>query len=169
MDRAQKQVSIEALQQTLQDQTTVLVLHATGLTVAEVTDLRQQMRAANAGYKVMKNTLAKRAVEGTKFAALQQMLKGPTALAYSTDPVAPAKVVADFAKKSGKVTFVGGFLGDQQLDAAGAAALAKLPGLNELRAKIIGMLQTPATRIAVVLKEPAGKLARVMAAKGSQA
>jgi large subunit ribosomal protein L10 len=166
MDRAQKQASIETLQQTLQDQTTVLVVHASGLTVAEVTDLRRKMRAANTGLKVMKNTLARRAVEGTKFDGLKTMLKGPTALVYSTDPVAPAKVVADFAKTNDKIKFVGGLLGAQLLDAKSAAALAKLPSLNELRAKIVGILQTPATRIAVVLKEPAGKLARVMAAKG---
>lgn len=168
MDRTQKQTAVKSLQKSLADQTTVLVLLASGLTVAEVTDLRRKMRAANANLKVLKNTLVKLAVDGTKFAGIKQFLKGQTALAYSTDPVAAAKVVADFAKTNKKISIVGGALGEKLLDAKGAEALAKLPSLNELRAGLLGILQTPATRIAVVLKEPAGQLARVLAAKGRQ-
>ncbi|MGB4100314.1 MAG: 50S ribosomal protein L10 [Alphaproteobacteria bacterium] len=169
MDRSVKQAAIDGLRTTLEPQYSVIAYRPKGLTVAEDRALRQKMHAANAGMQVIKNTLAKRAVDGTRFAGLSVYFKGPTALAYSADPVAPAKVLADFAKANPKLEIVGGVLGELTLDAQAAQALAKLPSLNELRARILGMLQTPATRIAVVLKEPAGKLARVVAAKSRQA
>ena len=168
MDRSVKQAEIDDLRTVLEQQYSVIVYRPMGLTVAEDRALRQKMLGANANLRVIKNTLAKRAVDGTRFAGLSVYFKGPTALAYSADPVAPAKVLADYAKGNTKVTIVGGALGELVLDAHAAQALAKLPSLNELRAKILGILQTPATRIAVVLKEPAGKLARVLAAKGRQ-
>ncbi|MEJ0062068.1 MAG: 50S ribosomal protein L10 [Alphaproteobacteria bacterium] len=169
MDRSLKQAEIDDLRTVLEKQYSVIVYRPKGLTVAEDRALRQKMHAANADMRVIKNTLAKRAVDGTKFAGLSDFFKGPTGLAYSADPVAPAKVIADYAKgNNNKVEIIGGVLGEQTLDATAASALAKLPSLNELRARIVGMLQTPATRLAVVLKEPAGKLARIMAAKAKQ-
>jgi large subunit ribosomal protein L10 len=165
MDRTVKQAAIDDLRTVLEQQYSIIVYRPKGLTVAEDRVLRQKMLGANANLRVIKNTLAKRAVDGTKFAGLSEFFKGPTALAYSADPVAPAKVLADYAKGNVKVEIVGGILGELVLDAKAAQALAKLPSLNELRAKFLGLLQTPATRIAVVLREPAGKLARVVAAK----
>lgn len=140
-----------------------------GLTVAEVTTLRRQMREAGAGFKVTKNRLARRALEGTKFAKLAPLFKGPTAVAYSTDPVAAAKVAISYANANEKLTIVGGAMGDTLLDPNGVKALATLPSLNELRAKLIGMLQTPATRVAQVLRAPAGQLARVFGAYANKA
>jgi large subunit ribosomal protein L10 len=165
MDRSTKEATIDELRTELGQHYSVIVFRPQGLTVAEDRALRQKAIAAQTRMRVIKNTLAKRAVDGTQFAGLAAHFKGPTALIYSNDAVAPAKVIAEFAKTSKKVEIVGGALGEQMLDARGAAALASLPSLNELRAKLVGMLQTPATRIATVLKEPAGQLARVLAAK----
>lgn len=161
MDRSEKQELITSLHETLKGAELVVVTRQSGLTVAEVTDLRSRMRAAGAGYRVTKNRLARRALEGTKFTGLSTLLTGPTALAYSKDPVSAAKVATTFAKDNDKLTIVGGVMGDQVLDPDGIQALASLPSLNELRAMLIGMLQTPATRIASVLQAPAGQLARV--------
>jgi large subunit ribosomal protein L10 len=169
MDRSVKQAAIDDLRTELDQQYTVVVFRPMGLTVAEDRVLRQKVIGANAQMRVIKNTLAKRAVDGTRFAGLSAHFKGPTALVYSSDPVAPAKVIADFAKTSKKVEIVGAALGEQMLDAKATTALAALPSLNELRARLLGLFQTPATRIATVLKEPAGQLARVLAAKGRQA
>ena len=169
MDRSVKQAAIDDLRTVLADQETVVAFRPMGLTVAEDRALRQKVIAGNAQMRVIKNTLAKRSVDGTRFAGLSVHFKGPTALVYSKDAVAPAKVIADYAKVNKKVEIVGGTMGEQTLDARSIMALAALPSLNELRAKLLGMLQTPATRIATVLKEPAGQLARVMAAKSKQA
>jgi large subunit ribosomal protein L10 len=168
MDRTPKEQSISALQQALSGATLSVVVQQVGLTVAEVTDLRRKMRAAGADYKVIKNTLAKRALTGTQFEKLQPLFKGPTAIAYSVDPVAAAKVAFEFAKANDKLKLIGAGLGDLVLDAKGVEALAKLPSLNELRGKLLGMLQTPATRIAGVLQAPAGQVARVLSAKAKQ-
>lgn len=167
-DRAKKQATIAALQEALAKSDMVLVTKQSGLTVAEVTDLRRKMRAAGVGYKVAKNRLVQIAIKGTKFEGLAAMLKGPTALAYATDPVAPAKVAVEFAKKNDKLKVIGAVLSGDVLDEKRTKALASLPSLDELRAKLVGMIQTPATRIAGVLQAPAGQLARVMAAKAKQ-
>jgi large subunit ribosomal protein L10 len=142
----------------------VVVTRPNGLTVAEVTDLRRRMRAAGATYKVAKNRLAGLALEGTRFDGIAPMLKGPTALAWSKDPVAVAKVAVEFARINDKFTVLGGALGTQTLDAAGVKALSELPSLDALRAKLLGLLAAPATRIAGVLQAPGGQLARVLAA-----
>ena len=168
MDRAQKERLVADLNKILQDMTLVVVTQQTGLTVAEATDLRRRIRAAGANFKVSKNRLARLALEGTKFQALQSLLTGPTAMAYSTDPVAAAKVCVEFAKKNDKLTIVGGALGEQALDVEGVKALAMLPSLDELRGKIVGLLQAPAVKLAVVTQAPAGQLARVFSAYGSQ-
>lgn len=164
MDRTQKEAAIADLHAKLQDTGLVVVTHHLGLTVAEVTALRAKVRAAGASFKVTKNRLARRALQGTQFEGLDGLFKGPTAIAYSKDPVAAAKVVAEFAKSNDKLAIVGAGLGTQVLDAEGVKALATLPSLDELRAKLVGMIQTPATRIAGVLQAPGGQVARVLAA-----
>jgi large subunit ribosomal protein L10 len=126
------------------------------------------MRAAGASFKVTKNRLTRRAIEGTKYSPLSYMFTGPTAIAYSDDPVAPARVAVKFAKSNDKLVVIGGALGDEMLDVTGVKALASLPALDELRAKIVGMISTPATRIAGILQAPGGQVARVIAAKASE-
>ena len=164
MDRAHKEALVTSLSKALADTACIVVTHQTGMTVEEVTDLRRQMRAAGANFKVTKNRLARRALAGTKFERLSPMFTGPTAIAFSRDPVAAAKVAVEFANKNEKLRIIGGGLNDQQLDVAGVKSLATLPSLDELRAKIIGMLQTPASRIAAVLQAPGGQIARVLSA-----
>jgi large subunit ribosomal protein L10 len=164
VDRSQKEKLVSSLQQSLSDVACIVVTHQTGMTVEEVTDLRRQMRAAGANFKVTKNRLARRAFAGTKFEQLAPMFTGPTAIAFSRDPVAAAKVAVEFANKNEKLRIIGGGLNDQQLDVAGVKSLATLPSLDELRAKIIGMLQTPASRIAAVLQAPGAQIARVLGA-----
>ncbi len=166
MQRAQKEQLVTDLHRTFADATLMVVTHYTGLTVTESTDLRRRMRQAGAGYKVTKNRLAKRALAGTRFESLTSLFVGPTAIAFSRDPVAAAKVAVQYAKENEKLSIVGGAFGDQILDAAAVKMLAALPSLDALRAKLLGLLQTPATRVATVLQAPAGQLARVMAAYG---
>jgi len=164
VDRSQKEKLIATLNDTFKQVELVVVTKQAGLTVAEVTDLRRQMRAAGAGFKVAKNRLTKRALDGTRFQGISDMLKGPTAIAYSKDPVAAAKIVVEFANKNEKLTIVGGSLGERPLDQAGVKALATLPSLPEMRARLAGMLQQPAAKIVGVLAAPAGGLARVIGA-----
>jgi large subunit ribosomal protein L10 len=164
VDRTQKQQLVTTLQQDLAGSACIVVTHQTGLTVAQATELRRQMRAAGAGYRVTKNRLVKRAIEGTEFASLAPLFTGPTAVAYSRDPVAAAKAVVAFANRNDKLTIVGGGLNGQPLDAAAVRALAILPSLDELRGKIIGLIQAPATKLAGLLQAPAGQLARLLAA-----
>ncbi|TAJ81285.1 50S ribosomal protein L10 [Reyranella sp.] len=168
MNRSEKAEAIAELNQTFKGANLVVVTRQSGLTVAEVTDLRRKIRAAGASYKVTKNRLTLRALEGTSFTALGSLFSGPTAIAYSEDPVAAAKVVAAFAKNNEKLTIVGGALGENVLDVAGVQALATLPSLDALRGKIIGLLQAPATKVAGVLQAPAGQLARVFGAYGAK-
>jgi large subunit ribosomal protein L10 len=159
--KAQKQEWIASTNQQMAEASIVLVAHYKGLTVAEMTDLRAGVRKAGAGFKVTKNLLAKRAATGTAYEKVVDLFKGPTAIAYANDPVAAAKALSEFAKKNDKLVLVGGAFGETVLDKAGIQQLATLPSLDELRAQIIAMLQTPATRIAGVLQAPAGQLARV--------
>ncbi|OLE32260.1 MAG: 50S ribosomal protein L10 [Alphaproteobacteria bacterium 13_1_20CM_3_64_12] len=142
----------------------VVVTHQTGLTVDEVTQLRRQMRNAGARYRVTKNRLVRRALEGTPFANLAPLFTGPTAIAFSRDPVAAAKAAVEYANRNNKLTVIGGGLSGQALDAAAIKALASLPSLDELRSKLIGLLNAPATKLATLLQTPAGQLARVVAA-----
>lgn len=159
--KAQKQEWIDTTNQQMQEASIVLVAHYKGLSVAEMTDLRNNVRKAGASFKVTKNLLAKRAASGTAYEKVVDLFKGPTAIAYSSDPVAAAKALSEFAKKNDKLVLVGGAFGETVLDKAGIQQLATLPSLDELRAKIIAILQTPATRVAGVLQAPAGQLARV--------
>lgn len=164
MDRSGKEKLVTELQETLNAANLVVVTQQNGLSVAEVSDLRRKMRAAGAGFKVAKNRLARLALTGTKHEDLGKLLKGPTAIAYSNDPIAAAKVAVLYAKTNDKLSIVGGSMGTQALNADGIKALASLPSLDELRARLVGMLQTPATRLAVVTGAPAGQLARVFGA-----
>jgi large subunit ribosomal protein L10 len=169
VDRAQKEKLVTSLQRSLSDTACIVVTHQTGMTVQEVTDLRRQMRAAGADFKVTKNRLARRAFVGTKFEQLAPMFTGPTAIAFSRDPVAAAKVAVEYANKNEKLRIIGGGLNEQQLDVAGIQSLATLPSLDALRAKLLGMLQTPATRIASVLQAPGSQIARVLGAYAKKA
>lgn len=168
MDRSQKEKLIASLNKTFQSSSLVVVTKQAGLTVAEITDLRRQMRAAGAGLKIAKNRLARRALEGTKFQKLSDMFKGPTALAYSHDPVAAAKIAVEFANKNDKLTIVGGSLGERMLDVAAVKALATLPSLPEMRARFLGLLSAPATRLATVIRAPAAQIARVIDARAKK-
>jgi large subunit ribosomal protein L10 len=164
MDRAQKRELVAELKQTFDETQVVVVTRNLGLTVAQSTDLRNRMRDAGARYKVAKNRLALIALEGTRYAPISEMLTGPTALATSSDPVAAAKAAVDFAKTNDKLEIVGGAMGATLLDVEGVKALATMPSLDELRAKIVGLIVAPATKIATITQAPAAQLARVMAA-----
>lgn len=164
MDRTEKQRVIDDLKTQLSAAAVVVVAHNLGLTVADSSEIRRQMRARGARLRVAKNTLARLAVADTPFQGLAGLLKGPTALAYSKDPVGAAKVAVEFAKKNDKFVILGGALGAETLDARGVENLAKLPSLDELRGRLLGLLATPATRLAVVLAAPAAQLARLFGA-----
>ena len=164
MDRTEKREFVASLAAVFAATSMVVVTRNKGLTVAEVTELRRRMRAAGVSFKVAKNRLASLALAGTRFDGIEPMLKGPTALAWSHDPVAAAKVAVEFAKTNEKLVVVGGALGSRTLDADGIKALADLPSLEMLRAQLAGLVATPATRIAGVLQAPAGQLARVFGA-----
>ena len=164
MDRAQKTEAVAELNRTFNEVGVVVVTRNLGLTVAQSTELRIKMREAGATYKVSKNKLAKIALKDTDYAGISDLLTGPVGLATSTDPVAAAKVASDFAKANDKLEIVGGGMGATVLDKAGVTALASLPSLDELRAKIVGLVQAPATKLAQLSNAPAAKLARVFGA-----
>ena len=168
MDRAQKREAVAELKQTFNETNVVVITRNLGLTVAQSTDLRNRMRDAGARYKVAKNRLALIALEGTPYAPLSDMLSGPTALATSADPVAAAKAAVEFAKTNDRLEIVGGAMGQTLLDANGVKALAELPSLDELRAKIVGLVQAPATKLAQLANAPAAKLARVFGAYAAE-
>ena len=168
MDRAAKQEAITALNGVFKASNVVVVAHYSGLTVTKMQNLRKQMKLAGAKVKVAKNRLAKIALEGTEVAAIAPLLKGPTVIAFSGDPVAAPKVAVDFAKGHEKFVILGGSMGKTALDPNGVKALAALPSLNQLRAKIVGLIQAPATKIAQVVNAPAAKLARVVQAYASK-
>ena len=164
MDRAQKQEAIESLKGDFAAAGAVVVTHYLGLTVAEMTDLRGRLRNEGAQLKVVKNTLASKALDGNPGEGAISLFKGPVAIAFAPDAVSAAKVATQYAKDHEKFTVVGGFMGQQVLDKASITALASLPSLDQLRGKLIGLIQAPATRIAGVLQAPAGQLARVFGA-----
>lgn len=168
MDRVQKEELVSSLNGVFASANLVVVTRPSGLTVAESTDLRRRMLESGASFKVTKNRLTRLALKGTKFEPLTDLFAGPTAIAFSEDPIAAAKVAVKFAEENQKLEIIGGGLNEETLDSEGIKALAKLPSLDELRGKIVGMLNTPATRIAGVLQAPGGQLARVMAAKAAQ-
>jgi large subunit ribosomal protein L10 len=164
MDRSQKAESVAALNAVFQEVGVVVITRNLGMSVKQSTELRGKVRDAGASYKVAKNRLAKLAIKDTAYEGLDEFFTGPTAIATSVDPVAAAKAVVDFAKTNDKIEIVGGAMGSQVLNADGVKALASMPSLDELRAKLIGLVQAPATKIAQLTTAPAAKLARVFAA-----
>ena len=164
VDRAAKQESITTLNDVFKASSVVVVAHYAGLTVAQMQNLRSQARQAGASVKVAKNRLAKIALEGTDVASIATLLKGPTVIAYSGDPIAAPKVTSGFAKANEKFVILGGAMGKTALNPDGVKALASLPSLDELRAKLVGLIVAPATKVAQVVNAPAAKLARVVQA-----
>lgn len=164
MDRSQKADSIAFLSEVFHEAGAVVIIRNLGMTVAQSTALRTKVREAGATYKVAKNSLAKLAVAGTSYEGVGEFFTGPTGIAASADPVAAAKAVVEFAKTTDKIEIVGGAMGTQVLNADGIRALATMPSLDELRAKLIGLIQAPATKLAQLATAPAAKLARVFAA-----
>jgi large subunit ribosomal protein L10 len=164
VDRAEKREFVTELNEVFKASGSVVVAHYSGLTVAQMNDLRSRMRSAGGTVKVAKNRLAKIALQGTESEGIADLFTGQTLIAYSDDPIAAPKVAVDFAKGNDKLVVLGGAMGSTNLDAEGVKSLATLPSLDELRAKLVGMIQTPATRIAQVVNAPAGQLARVFGA-----
>jgi large subunit ribosomal protein L10 len=167
MDRAQKTEAVAELNRTFTEAGVIVVTRNLGLTVAESSELRTKMREAGASFKIAKNRLAKIAIEDTPYSPLSDLLGGPTALAWSDDPVSAPKIIAEFAKANDRLEIVGGAMGDTVLDLAGVKALAALPSLDELRGMIVGLLNAPATKVAQLANAPASKLARVFGAYGA--
>jgi large subunit ribosomal protein L10 len=169
LDRAVKGELVKALGDVFKATKVVVVAHYSGLTVAQMQTLRRQMKQAGATVKVAKNRLAKIALEGSEVASIATLLKGPTLIAFSADPVAAPKAAVDFAKAHERFVILGGAMGATPLDANGVKVLAALPSLDEMRAKIIGLIVAPATKIAQVVNAPAAKVARVVKAYATKA
>ena len=167
-NRLAKEKLIAAIDEDIKESQLIVVNHQLGLNADQTRSLRIEMRKNGVGLKVAKNKLVKHVIEGSKFAALEKFLHGPTALAYSKDPIAAAKASVEFSKKNDKFKVVGGLMGDKVLEEAEIKVLAALPSLDQLRAKLLGLLQAPATKIAGVLQAPAGQLARVLSARSRQ-
>jgi large subunit ribosomal protein L10 len=168
VDRAQKRQLVSTLNEAWKDTGVMVVAHYKGMTVAQMTDFRKRMKEAGGAVKVAKNKLAKLALKDTEVETISDLLKGQTCVAYSDDPVSAAKVSVKYAKDNDKLVILGGAMGKTVMDVNAVKALAELPSLDELRARLIGLVQAPATKIARILKEPGAMLARVLAAKGSQ-
>jgi large subunit ribosomal protein L10 len=164
VDRAEKKEFVSSLRDVFSKTSVVVVAHYSGLTVAQMQKLRKEMRAAGATVQVAKNRLAKIALDGTDVASIGSLMKGPTLIAYSDDPVAAPKVAVAFAKDHDKLVLLGGAMGKTALNVDGVKALATMPSLDELRAKIVGLVNAPATKLAQLANAPAAKLARVFKA-----
>jgi large subunit ribosomal protein L10 len=164
VDRAEKRELVTGLNEAFKGAGSVVVAHYAGITVAQMNDLRSKMRVAGGTVKVAKNRLAKIALQGTDSESIQKLFIGQTLIAYSEDPVVAPKVASDFAKTNDRLIILGGAMGTTTLNADGVKALATMPSLDELRARIVGMIATPATRIAQIVNAPAGQLARVIGA-----
>ncbi len=168
MDRAQKRQLVTTLNEQWKGTGVIVVAHYKGMTVAQMTDFRKRVKEAGGAVKVAKNKLAKLALKETEVETISDLLTGQTCVAYSDDPVSAARVSVKYAKENAKLVILGGAMGKTRLDSKGVSALADMPSLDELRGKLVGLLQAPASKIARILNEPAGMLARVVAAKGSQ-
>ncbi|MCZ6524725.1 MAG: 50S ribosomal protein L10 [Alphaproteobacteria bacterium] len=168
MDRTQKEELVADLSRTISGAGLVVVTHYRGISAAEALDLRRRMKDAGASFRVTKNRLTRLALQGTPYEPLTELFTGPTAIAFSDDPVAAAKAAVGYAKINDKLIVVGGALGETVLDESAIKALAALPSLDELRAQLIALLSTPATRVAAVLLAPAGQLARVLGARARE-
>jgi large subunit ribosomal protein L10 len=168
MDRTEKKELVATLSEVFKTTNVVVVAHYSGLTVAQMQNLRKQMKQAGAQVKVAKNRLAKIALDGTDVASIAPLMKGPTLIAYSGDPIAAPKVAVDFAKANDKFVILGGAMGKTALNPDAVKALASLPSLDELRAKLVGLIQAPATKLAQLANAPAAKVARVIQAYASK-
>lgn len=168
MNRTEKAELVTSMNEVFNKTSVVVVTRYSGMTVEEITDLRRAMRQAGANFKVTKNRLTRRALDGTKYTSIGGLFKGPTGIAFSGDPVAAAKVAVDYAKKNEKLVILGGAMGETSLNVNEVKALASLPSLDELRGKIIGLLNAPATKVAGVVQAPASQLARVLNAFASK-
>jgi large subunit ribosomal protein L10 len=168
VDRAAKRELIDRLHNVFQDTGVVVVAHNTGMVAAQSAEFRRAVKEAGGSVKVAKNKLVQLAIKDTATADISDLMKGPTILAYSKDPIAAAKATVEYAKGNDKLVILGGAMGKTVLDAKAVKALADLPSLDELRATLIGLLNAPATKIARTIKEPGGQLARVIQAKASQ-
>ena len=168
MNRNQKTDLVKTLRNTFEDSASVVVVHCKGLTVEESTDLRNKMRNDNCNFKVTKNKITRLALKDTKYQHMDGMFSGPTAIGSSKDPVMPAKVLVDFAKENEKLVIIGGGLEDKSLSMEDVVALAKLPSLNDLRGKLVGLLNAPALKIARLKKDPASKVLRIISQKSQQ-
>jgi large subunit ribosomal protein L10 len=168
LDRAAKSELVATLGEMFKTTKVVVVAHYSGLTVAQMQTLRRQMKQAGANVKVAKNRLAKIALEGSDVASIAPLLKGPALIAFSCDPVAAPKIAVEFARTNERFVILGGAMGTTTLDLNGVKALAALPSLDELRAKIVGLIQAPATKIAQIVNAPAAQLARVVQAYASK-
>jgi large subunit ribosomal protein L10 len=166
VERAEKREIVAALHDVFAKTGVVVVAHYAGLSVAAMTKLRRDMRSAGGQVKVAKNRLVKLALEGTDAKGIADLLRGPTCIAYSVDPIAAPKIAVKFAKANEKFVILGGTMGQTVLDAKGVSSLANLPSLDELRGKLIGLMQAPASKIARTLTEPGAQLARVFGAYG---
>jgi large subunit ribosomal protein L10 len=164
VEKAKKAEVVEELNGVFSKAGSVVVAHYSGMTVAQMSDLRTRMRAAGASFRVSKNRLAVLALKGTPVEGISHLFKGPTGIAVSDDPIAASKVAVAYAKDNNKLVILGGSVGVTTLDVNGVKALASLPSLNELRGKIVGLLVAPATKIAGIVQAPAGQLARVIGA-----
>jgi large subunit ribosomal protein L10 len=168
MDRAEKRELVSTLNEAWKDTGVIVVAHYAGMTVAQMTEFRKRVKEAGGSVKVAKNRLAKLALKDTDSVSISDLLKGQTCLAYSDDPIAAARISVKYSKENDKLVILGGAMGKTVLDAKAVKALADLPSLDELRAKLIGLLQAPATKIARIMKEPGAKLARVVQARSAQ-
>lgn len=169
MDRAAKTALVNQLNTAWKETGVMVIAHYKGMTVAEMTEFRRRVKEAGGSVKVAKNKLAQLALKDTKSAGISHLLKGQTCVAYSEDPVSAARVSVKYSKDNEKLVILGGAMGNTVMDVNGVKALAELPSLDELRAKLLGLLQAPATKIARILKEPGGQLARVIQAKSAKA
>jgi large subunit ribosomal protein L10 len=168
VDRAEKTELVSQYNRIFKDAGVIVVTHYSGLSVAEISDLRNKMAEVGGTVTVTKNRLVKLALAGTSAEGIEDLFSGPTAIAYSSDPVAAPRIAANFAKGNENLVILGGVMGETTLDADGVKNLASLPSLDELRGKLVGLLNAPATKVAGVLQAPAGQLARVMGAKAAK-
>jgi large subunit ribosomal protein L10 len=168
VDRAEKRELVSTLNEAWKDTGVIVVAHYKGMTVAEMTEFRKRIKEAGGSVKVAKNKLAKLALDETDSRGISDLLKGQTCLAYSDDPVSAARVSVKYAKENDKLVILGGAMGKTVMDANAVKALADLPSLDQLRATLIGLVQAPATKIARILKEPGGMLARVLQAQAAK-
>jgi large subunit ribosomal protein L10 len=168
VDRAQKRELVATLNEEWKSSGVIVVAHYKGMTVAQMTDFRKRMKEAGGAVKVAKNKLAKLALKDTDVETISDLLKGQTCVAYSDDPIGAAKVSVKYARENDKLVILGGAMGKTRLDSNAVKALADLPSLDELRGKLIGLLQAPAAKIARILNEPGAQLARVLQARGAQ-